>query len=239
MSAEPVELPVIQQGGAAEPEAEVEGDQPQTETETIPPPETPSTSQPVSEAGESTNPTTPSSLQHPSVSAATETTPVATKPASRTTVPAVPVIPAIPKTLPKDVPKPTSDKASVNVKPEQTDIVQSNDTPSEAIEPATEETKAVPPPPKAWTTPKLWTGLFNPAAPTLPAAPNGSQATLPTFGKTNAETLAEALKLFDATAKDAMVSFLKPRGLVNTGNMCYMNSVGNSIPVTRVLLTNV
>jgi ubiquitin C-terminal hydrolase len=80
--------------------------------------------------------------------------------------------------------------------------------------------------------PKLWTGLFNPAAATITKATNGARqgsgATATanaSFGKTNAESLAEALHSFRAISKDSKLSFLEPRGLVNTGNMCYMNSV--------------
>lgn len=37
-------------------------------------------------------------------------------------------------------------------------------------------------------------------------------------------SLADALKQYSVQI-DAKLSFLEPRGLVNTGNMCYMNSV--------------
>jgi len=40
--------------------------------------------------------------------------------------------------------------------------------------------------------------------------------------------LASALHEFSATVRDGKLAFIEPRGLVNTGNMCYMNSVSLS-----------
>lgn len=39
-----------------------------------------------------------------------------------------------------------------------------------------------------------------------------------------ANSLADAVRLYDVK-NESKIAFLKPRGLVNTGNMCYMNSV--------------
>jgi ubiquitin carboxyl-terminal hydrolase 10 len=39
--------------------------------------------------------------------------------------------------------------------------------------------------------------------------------------------LAEALIALDNAEEDSKVAFLEPRGLKNTGNMCYMNSVSH------------
>jgi ubiquitin carboxyl-terminal hydrolase 10 len=140
----------------------------------------------------------------------------------------VPVIPAIPKTVPKDVLRPVSEKAVDGSKPQQTahpDAEQDDDKNATSDAPATEEPKVAPPPRNAWVTPKTWTELFNPAATTASITKNGAQAGMPAvFGKTNAETLAEALRSFSAVSNDSKVTFLEPRGLVNTGNMCYMNS---------------
>jgi ubiquitin carboxyl-terminal hydrolase 10 len=213
LSAEPVELPT---NPAASDAATLR-------------PETPETSHPTSEQEESTNPTTPSSLQHPSLSTPAEATLVTPKPSQRSTVPAVPVIPAVPKAVSKDTAKPVSEKAHDVSKSQQSDIPeaeQNGDENSTSDHPSTEELKDAPPPSNAWATPKLWTGLFNPASAGAAGAKNGTRAAASAnFGKTNAETLAEALRSFSAVANDSKVTFLEPRGLVNTGNMCYMNSV--------------
>lgn len=47
------------------------------------------------------------------------------------------------------------------------------------------------------------------------------------------DSLAVALKSYkaDEASEKSKISFLEPRGLVNTGNMCYMNSVSHTPPV--------
>jgi len=97
------------------------------------------------------------------------------------------------------------------------------------VEKSAEPASKTPPPPpvKAWTAPKSWTGLFS-----QPVAPKSSSeaskvSNYTEAGNNNGETLGEALRIFNADAKDAKVAFLEPRGLVNSGNMCYMNSVSN------------
>jgi ubiquitin carboxyl-terminal hydrolase 10 len=44
------------------------------------------------------------------------------------------------------------------------------------------------------------------------------------FSKSNANSLAEAIQSF-VVENNGKLDFLEPRGLINTGNMCYMNSV--------------
>lgn len=223
LSAEPVELPNIQQAVNAEIE------EPLQREVAIARPESPSTSHPTSEQTESTNPTTPSSTQPPSIPAPAETTP-ATPKASKPAALALPIIPAIPKSLPKDASGPTSQKPSEETQkppasPTEAEQAASLD-PKANFETVAEETKATPPAPKAWSTPKSWSGVFIPssaATTALKSEDSAGNATL--FGKPNAESLANALRSFNATSNGSKVAFLKPRGLVNTGNMCYMNSV--------------
>ncbi|KAE8444773.1 hypothetical protein EG329_014233 [Mollisiaceae sp. DMI_Dod_QoI] len=235
---EPVELPHISQGAdtevTAETEVEAEPDVPeQSAVETIPRPETPTTSLPVSEDTDSTDPTTPSSSNQiqQDTPAPGDATPIATKP-PRVTKPVLPVVPALPKTIPHDVTRKVSSKSTEEAQPAQagTSSVEGSTTeasapPSEQAEPA--EVKEAAPAPKAWTTPKLWTGLFNPAAATSTAASSesGLATSASGFGKANSESLADALRSFNAVSNDSKIAFIEPRGLVNTGNMCYMNSV--------------
>jgi ubiquitin carboxyl-terminal hydrolase 10 len=90
-----------------------------------------------------------------------------------------------------------------------------------------EETLKASPPPKA--APKSWAELLrakNAPVPVQapPSVPNGVVATSgPTPPKSN--SLSDVLASFSVDA-DKKVSFLEPRGLVNSGNICYMNSVG-------------
>lgn len=186
------------------------------------------TSHPHSEATNSTNPTTPSSINNNSLAAAGETTPVAPKSSQKPPVPAVPVVPAIPKAAPRDAPK-TSVRQSTEELQSQV-VTQSageaeNKT-GESTDQAPTDGAAVTTSPKAWTTPKLWTGLFNGGAPAhTPASVESGHASATGFAKTNAESVAEALRSYSPSSSDSRVAFLKPRGLINTGNMCYMNSV--------------
>ena len=228
LSTDPVELPTVQQEQPG-PSAEIE--EPTATEPTIPRPETPS-SRPASEATESTNPTTPSSTQQPSLPAPNDTTPVAPKP-TKSALPAVPVIPALPKAAVRDASKqlaekpiqrPTQEAQSQKVAPE-VEQTENKAESTAADEAPAEEAKAISPPPNAWAKPKAWAGLFNPAAVSSAASSNGGSAAVPTLGKSNAESLAEALRSFDAASNDSKIAFLEPRGLVNTGNMCYMNSV--------------
>lgn len=91
--------------------------------------------------------------------------------------------------------------------------------------------KPTSPAPKA--RPALWTGLFKPGAASafVPATKSvsltmeASSSPPSAAGKAKSESLADALHSYAPGSNENKVAFLKPRGLVNTGNMCYMNSV--------------
>ena len=52
--------------------------------------------------------------------------------------------------------------------------------------------------------------------------------------KSNAENMAEAIREYQVGSLDK-VSIIEPRGLINTGNMCYMNSVRSIISLSSRL----
>ena len=198
--------------------------------------ETPSTSHPPSEDF-STQPTTPSSTSAPQ-----QTTPKI-NPAGRPTLPIQPIIPAIPN-LPA-LSRPAK-KASTSLKsdvhnnngiggPTNADHMnnavkvasQSNYQQTEATDKSTED--VAPHPTK--TAPKSWADLVRTKA-SPKASPNENQADdgvtqSDLFNSAKAGSLADALSSYNVkdSSDAAKLAFLEPRGLVNTGNMCYMNSV--------------
>jgi ubiquitin carboxyl-terminal hydrolase 10 len=153
-------------------------------------------------------------------------------------VPAVPVVPALPKASPKE----TKAAAATSVE-QQAESTQpaAEGADGSAEEKASEAAEPAPAPAAAWSKPKLWAGLFNKpggsaastsaAATAAPTQTNGDatngSAVAPgagSFAKANASSLAQALQAYRPISPDKL-AFLEPRGLVNTGNMCYMNSV--------------
>ncbi|KAK1756865.1 hypothetical protein QBC47DRAFT_443479 [Echria macrotheca] len=203
----------------------------------------------------STSPATPSSV-HVSQPTAAGTIRVASqtvKPATRSAVPAVPalIVPALPKTSPKDTkaagtgtkletqPRPATDSDTAGEKTEHSEQKSTTETSAGT---AVEETPAQSSPaPPVSTKPKSWANLFtktaapgpsSAAAPSSQAQPSGgttgpaaTQASgTGTFSQSNVSSIAEALQNYRVGGAEKL-AFLEPRGLVNTGNMCYMNSV--------------
>jgi ubiquitin carboxyl-terminal hydrolase 10 len=187
--------------------------------------ETPLTSQPQSEEAHSTNPTTPSSAKHAPVTPNGDTTPVAEKQARKPAVPAVPLIAPISKSSSEHSTIPSVEKAS-----EKVDGRDDGQSAIEEDKAETEDVSALAPAPQAWAKPKAWAGLFNPSAPNANVSKGEKGSTGDhNASKANTESLADALRSFIVESNDSKIAFLKPRGLVNTGNMCYMNSVSGLI----------
>ncbi|KAK8234542.1 ubiquitin carboxyl-terminal hydrolase-like protein 10 [Phyllosticta capitalensis] len=188
--------------------------------------DTPGTSQPPSDT-DSTHPTTPSSALPPS-------TPRAQVPPTHNrkgTVPAVPlipikpVVPAVPASRRK-----SSATASTAERP-ATAVGESKQEDESAAaktsaSPVSERTAtATSPPPKA-APPKSWADLVrtkNSAGPAPPTVANGASAPNG-FAPPKSNSLVDVLRTFEAS-NDGKIAFIEPRGLVNTGNMCYMNSI--------------
>jgi len=164
------------------------------------------------------------------------------KPVARPAIPAVPVVPAIPKTSHKETNLSSSEATQLETPPTPT---KTGETAQSGAETAAESEAQPTPAQPTRVAPKLWSGLFQRSAPatalsadpkagsnattqdaTASSAPNASNG-LPgpgNFAKSNASSLAEALRSYQVS-NDYKISFLEPRGLINTGNMCYMNSV--------------
>ncbi|KLU83844.1 ubiquitin C-terminal hydrolase [Magnaporthiopsis poae ATCC 64411] len=188
----------------------------------------------------STSPTTPTSVKAaPSTaSASTPTVTKSTKVPVRAAVPAIPIIPALPKASPKDI------KQSVPKSQAEPKVAAPADSAAAkaeaAEEPKVESATASAPAPSA---PLLWTGLFSKTASSATAAAGasasgqagtngiagsesaaGARGGASGFAQANHSSLAEALRAY-RVGNGEKVAFLEPRGLINTGNMCYMNSV--------------
>ncbi|KAI9819821.1 MAG: hypothetical protein M1832_003896 [Thelocarpon impressellum] len=200
--------------------------------------ETPVTSQPPSET-DSTNPTTPSSTLPPASSTA-PSGPAPTKAAPRPILPAIPLASVVPHAHQATAPVAARDPASEQPSAGDSDAKQSAGDPRDSTDlrpdaastsPSSDQQtpKASSPPPRA--APKSWADLVRSNAPKAVPASNGAAFNVaPTNGSgvSRTGTLADVLNSFsvDRTeGDDAKIAFLEPKGLVNTGNMCYMNAV--------------
>ena len=95
---------------------------------------------------------------------------------------------------------------------------------SEEAAPAADTVKAA----QSKPAPKSWADMLKRNVPKGPAPSPGmqkSEVVTNGFQAPKSASLADALKAYSVTS-GATLNFLEPRGLVNTGNMCYMNSVG-------------
>lgn len=212
---------------------------PPSETSTVAPPseqETPATSQAPSEseATSASTPVTPAPAKAISPTSTTSQTQHARRD-TRTAI-AVPNIPGIAKPRPSP---PAADKQQASAPPVEGTVSTADTQSSAQLAPTfgdapavstegtqtTEEAGETPktPPPKPQ--PKSWADLVrrNTAGSASAVAPNGiGLAKGPSLPKS--ASLADALKQYSVES-DRKLAFLEPRGLVNTGNMCYMNSV--------------
>ncbi|KAL1971667.1 hypothetical protein VTN31DRAFT_2288 [Thermomyces dupontii] len=217
-----VELPAMETQRREAPQAEtptpeVATEKPAEAQATAPSdPQTPVTSRAPSEAG-STHPTTPSSATPaPAVS---RTPTAASTTGAKQQVPLVPVVPIVPASAPRPGSKGGAGKPAT---PTSTATAQGT---SEAAKEETEGTAAekhTPPRPA----PKSWADLVK--SKSQPRAPaRGPLSTDTGSARTHSESLVDVLQSLpsDVNQYGDKIPFLEPRGLVNTGNMCYMNSV--------------
>ncbi|KAG8210807.1 Ubiquitin carboxyl-terminal hydrolase [Trichophyton interdigitale] len=152
---------------------------------------------------------------------------------TRAGVPVVPVVPLIAQSpsaskQSKSSPQHTPEKAGATEAAAPT-VVENGHGPTEdeSQPPASSETTSntTPSPAPQRAAPKSWADLVR-----SKAAAKQSTAASPQAGAlalTRGESLAEALNSFGSNVDQysEKIAFLEPRGLVNTGNMCYMNSI--------------
>lgn len=152
------------------------------------------------------------------------------KTTTRSAVPALPVLPALPKDGVVDRSKPTAGHEETD---KQDDKPRSHNEGPE--EPKQDEKPAAPVAPKSWAAIAKGRSVSKPPAgqPELngtATAENASSEILVTAAttKSSSASLAEALKSFEA-GNSGPIHFIEPSGLKNTGTDCYMNSVSRSI----------
>ena len=93
--------------------------------------------------------------------------------------------------------------------------------------------------------PKSWADLVrtmgpspNPGTPQATPGGSGSTAQVNGFAPAKAGSLAEALNSYSVkeSSGSSKFAFLEPRGLVNAGNMCYMNAVRPAHELISIVL---
>jgi ubiquitin carboxyl-terminal hydrolase 10 len=199
--------------------------------------DTPATSQAPSEIG-SEQPTTPISTAPP------RQLPTHTRTATK---PVVPVIPKFPKPA-SPVAKKESSVAPADIKEKEGPaLVIAHSSPgsdtsksSATVQPSSEKLLPEatpdhaahaqpdvqsPPPPKAGA-PKLWADLVRtkPTAGEVKAASVNGVSKHDAVNGAKANSFADVIRSFSVDTP-TKTTFFQPRGLVNSGNMCYMNSV--------------
>ncbi|KAB8356396.1 hypothetical protein FH972_023979 [Carpinus fangiana] len=171
-----------------------------------------------------TSPRTPAAklVADPLVRDASTTSSPATENKRSATKPVVPVVPAVPNVkspTPKVLPALAAPADVVPPAP----ALGAEEAPIEAS--TTGDATAVSPPETKPAAPKSWAELLR--AKNAAAASNAVAAPAPLANGIPASksgSLTDALTEYEV-GHESKISFLEPRGLVNTGNMCYMNSI--------------
>ncbi|POS71757.1 ubiquitin carboxyl-terminal hydrolase [Diaporthe helianthi] len=172
---------------------------------------------------------TPEPTSHRSPSQKTSSVPAPIqlpKTTSRSAVPALPVLPALPKDGAVDRSKPAAGHEATD---KQDDKAETQTQVQEELK--QEEKPAAPAAPKSWAAIAKGHSVSKPAAgqPELNGTATAENASSEIIGtaattKSSSASLAEALKSFEA-GNSGPIHFIEPSGLKNTGTDCYMNSV--------------
>ncbi|EAS37112.3 ubiquitin C-terminal hydrolase [Coccidioides immitis RS] len=167
----------------------------------------------------STQPTTPSSSSNSQSPSHVRQVSQATTPRmAAPIVPIVPVVPIMPAT-------PHLSKQGQQTTGSATD----NTKPIESVQPSQstadqQDLKATPPP---RSQPKSWADLVRTKKPTSGSDDAVSTSGVGGLAPSKSESLVDVINSLasEADLYSNKIAFVEPRGLVNTGNMCYMNSV--------------
>lgn len=192
----------------------------------------------ASSADDSTRPTTPlSAVLHsvqPSQLLKGVKTPSRAPGLPLPIVPAIPNIPFLPKAAKKasvrsiSQPRKSLGPSSGEILPVP---VEQQSPRSEIQDTADVQKPRIPTPPPQKSAPKSWADLVRATVeqkPTISEEVNGNGTIQANgFATSKSDSLFRALSSYhvDDFKADTRIAFLEPRGLVNTGNMCYMNSV--------------
>lgn len=243
----PVTLP--HRSGPAEETQTTSGPQQEGETETkAKAPEEPEkrTSTPHSEIS-TTQPS--AQLSPPVISDSITVASKTVKAATRSSVPAAPVVPAVP-VLPRTSPKHAKTSSSAS----KTEAVVKGADPTSPTKVVMEAAAPEPAPQKSLIPPlaapvrKSWADMVSKSS----SAPSNSEEPAEVhsngkithgvaangFGKSGAAPVGEAIAAYRVPETGGKRYFLEPRGLKNTGNLCYMNSVSLSFHAAQVVGTD-
>lgn len=175
----------------------------------------------------STEPTTPASSAA-AASAKSQQTPTQTR--TKPTGQVMPVLPALPQSptatrkVHRDSVASAQSKLSEDApKEERPGLTTSADTQEPAKPDDDADTAPAPAAPKP--KPSSWASLLRPAQSQSAATTSADvDSNLNGGPMARGEALSDVLHDMNAVDAPSKISFLQPRGLVNTGNMCYMNS---------------
>lgn len=198
----------------------------------------------ASSADDSTRPTTPLSAVAQPVQASqllsNTKTPSRAPGLPLSIIPAIPNIPFIPKaakrTSAESISQPRKSLESPNGG--NLPVPLENSPQSEVHDVAITQKLHATNPPAQKSAPKSWADLVRTKVQQSSKASEESNGndTIHANGFTTSkpDSLFQALSSYrvDEVNEDFRISFLEPRGLVNTGNMCYMNSVSRSVPLS-------
>lgn len=159
----------------------------------------------------------------------------------RAVVPIVPVVPILSPTTPKRAHRDSSvsnaSKPAVAVQAGDTDTARrpsvASIPPVTDISPIASDQTSKPASPTQ-APPKSWADLVrSKVSHSGTNNANSISAKVNGLGPAKNETLADVLNWMstDFGQSTSKIAFVEPRGLVNTGNMCYMNSVSLSSPL--------